>query len=186
MKICSLMHKITFFLFAASFSCTRPPSPHVKAAENLILSYSKEVKESHNLVLADYGGLLMTNIKTLDVIFFSTQHLDIEQARKILVDTVEYLLNKINTNEILTHYLYEIPFTYKLLSFSIIFIDQNNNNSYILPPHLSEVMLTNGLVFYDIYEADKDAEELIYSESYLKAKGIVEHQRNLEKVSWAE
>lgn len=172
------------FLFSILLLCgCSKNSPQGEAAYEFMFSYARSVKKSYGLELTGYGGAVTDTINKFDLSFIGFEPMSQNEVRFLLVDNLEYLIRCINSDPTLKPHLREIPFNINNIKFSISFRDWRSWE-YLESPAVARVFISDGILYYSEHKADKQILDLMHNESYQKAKGLVEHQRHLESVSW--
>lgn len=141
------------------------------------LKNTKEFEKKNNLSLALYGlnstdgqdTPLWHDIHGFEVTFESYEELDLDQARKKLINCVHEYLNLINTNELIKPYLHNYPFTYKQLLFRLSFHDKNHE--YVNNNFVALVWLNEDRVVYMIKE--ESSLKYLHKETYQEALKLV-------------
>ena len=90
---------ISFFLvlFLAIIYITRNQSPHyVKVAERLREEVALELQRKEGFECIGIGGGMYKEVQKLSLIFSSPRYIQIDAARKLLIECCEHFLNKIN------------------------------------------------------------------------------------------
>lgn len=172
-KLCAFNLIVLFALV----SCTKNSSQAIET-KSLIESFSKQVKKKNCMVLKGFGGNISYEGNNFHLYFSCEKTLELNEARKLLVENVESLLEQINANQSITKQLHAIPFDYPMIEMMISF---NKNNIAFNPPNIALVYVSDGKVFYSVYNTFTKSLKNIHSETYLKAKGILEHQKNLKE-----
>ena len=147
--------------------------------------FSQYAKKAHEkgLILEGRGGGMMTDIKELILSFASAEHLRLDQARKLFVQTLDEFLHQVNIDEKIRSRLHNYPFTPQNISLSIAFRNQGERppKEFIAYVHLSE-----GTVYYHHWDAERPDHDQFcddYKESINDAIKIVmeqEHQTLLK------
>ncbi len=135
-------------------------------------------EEKNKLYLASYGINLDATIDTpprnsihqFEVVFYSLEKLDMNNARKKLILCAEEYLNEINTNEELKKYLYKHPFTNKEIYFCISFFESNGQR--LKDEYITSCALDEDIIYYTVEYSDGSFER-IHEETYEEALGIV-------------
>lgn len=172
-KLCAFNLIVIFALL----SCTKNSSQAVET-KRLIESFSKQVKINNRMILEGFGGELSYDGNNLSLSYSCAKALELNEARKLLVENVELLLEQINSNQLMIKQFNMITFDYSMIEMIISF---NKNNIAFKPPNIALVYVSDGKVFYSVYNTFTKSLKNIHSETYLKAKGIVEHQKNLKE-----
>lgn len=161
-----------------------PTSPQRDAADNFIVNFAESVEEPQELYLFGSGGRVTQTVDKFSFCFFSLKTMTVDEARHYVVTNVEELLNRIHIDPCLAPYLKQVPFDIKNVEFSILFTKTMRSEDCLDTSLVSYVFITEGFVFYDRYDPFRNRFVNLHSETYQKAQGIVEHQRNLESISW--
>lgn len=174
--------KFLFSLFILLFSCSS--TTYKIVGSDLVNRYSKEFN-SEGLQFYSIENSFCTP-HPVNIYFRSFKKAGIAETRKILVDSIEKFLNHINNDFNIRPYLHHFPINYTDFIFYIIFIETDDNNVFPPSQFLAGAYVTHegafakdGLVNYNKYNSVTDKLENIHTESYTRAKGIVEHQNNL-------
>ncbi|NGX41646.1 MAG: hypothetical protein KR126chlam4_01489 [Candidatus Anoxychlamydiales bacterium] len=107
--------------------------------------------------------------------FYSLEKVNLQQARKVLINCIENLLNEINNNKELGNYLYTVPFTYKNLDLGIFFFNKKGrprNENYIYTCAIDE-----DTIYYKIAYPNGTFKR-IHEETYDEALKIVEREQS--------
>lgn len=162
-------------------SCT---SAYKQAGIDFVKDYSNEASLD-GLKLASVQGSFSRQCP-VSIYYICDYKADVNYARNILVKNVENFIEKINNDETIRNYLIHYPISYNDFDFYIIFLGNENIDLYPFKPYLAGVYVTHqgafskeGLVEYNGRDPTTGKLEDIHLESYTRAKGIVEHQRNV-------
>jgi hypothetical protein len=164
------VNKLAIFAFMILSGCSIEPM-HVQQAEKIRNSFTKIIEKTEGWKLFGEGGSVMDNIKKIHLSYTAFECVDIAQARRLIVEKVEALLDKINSDAVARPYLHNYPFTYANIRFSISFIDEMTNH-YIKSPTIASVNLNVGKIFYSIYNEELGMFETVYKEPYEDALKI--------------
>lgn len=152
-----------------SFAHSR--SQHAKESDRIVNSFVKELKKKENVSLFGYGGAFMKDVEEIDIDLSVYKFVDINEARKMLVSSVEDLLKKINSDSKIRPYLHNYPFTNKNLTFYLHFYDKNGKE--VMPPHISSAGLMFGNIVYSLKNLkDPMLYDDIHQETYDEALKI--------------
>lgn len=193
------MHYFWFFLLLFSSSCCcfnspTPPQedPRWKYAQrfrqerptddltNAVEMYATELKYEHRLHLENAMVCTHEGIPSIRLEFITQHILELCEARQLLVDVVEGLLVKLNTDYIEPE-LRPFPFTADQLEIYIDF--ESFYLEYDDPMYIGWVVLEDGIAFY--YAANLKNEKLdcwqSHWEPYYKSRSITYAQRTAER-----
>ncbi len=153
------------FLIFSSFGYQSPV--YVKLAHKITEKTARELKAQKNLFLVGTGGQMMDDIQMMMMGFNCYKVLDIETARKLLVDAVQVYLSFINSNAEIRPYLHNYPFTAQNVEIVIYFYNPDGSEV----PHEKIVIaaVNQGKVVYYVDDLEKNNIKTIYEESYEKA-----------------
>jgi len=129
-------------------------------------------KSKHGLSCSGSGGALMDRVNIVSLSLDSNERdIDVEKARRLVVDCSEDYLKRVNSSEKIRPYLSHFPFTEKGVRFNISFRNPENGAIRL-------VYLSNGKISYSSYNEDKS--DLIdqHVETYEKAREIVMAERS--------
>lgn len=163
------------------FGCETTPK-HMQIADEFMSSFKNEMCTSKGLYAFGSGGSFLDAINEYSFYFISFEEVDLNMARKKLVETTETLLNEINSDEKMRPYLSRFPFTCKDVDVIISFRKLRDSNQYVDAPNIALAFNggggygSNALVYYSIYDSCKDDLVRVHNESYCRARGILEHQ----------
>ncbi len=111
-----------------------------------ILNFSEKLYYDKHLQLEDSVVYYNTSINRIRLDFSSMDTLDIWEARAVLVDLVEELLDRINGNAIINSDLSSVPFTASDLEVYIYF--KSFYNHYIMLQSVGMISLKQGIASY--------------------------------------
>jgi hypothetical protein len=126
---------------------------------------------------------MMDNIKEVYLSFLAkNRYYTTEEARVLMVNCIEELLERINSNLEVRDYLDHYPFTEKGIDFSIEFLNEKGED--VSDGYIAYVSIINETLFYYIYRPETDMLEKIYKEPYLEALQIVQDKQKqiVEKI----
>ena len=109
----------------------------------------------------------MNEVRMLALSFFYYKMIDIEEARKLIIYSMQTLAEEINAEKKLRKYLYKYPFPPKRTE--IMIIVHNRDYSTVSPEYISVVSFHNGKISYDITNPETNRLDTIYKETYEEA-----------------
>jgi hypothetical protein len=170
--------KIHFFLYLMVLmifsSCDEPEYIHL--SDKIVNAYIKDVKYRYGFHLDGSGGSMMNDITVIRLMFSSINTVKLDQARIIFVDSVENLLNRVNSDEKIRPYLHNFPFTIDNIQLDIGFLKPGGK--FVDGEFIATISLIKGKIFYGHYNMSKDRLENLYSEPYEEAIKIVREQND--------
>ncbi len=167
------------------YSCTtvEHQSPrYVQLAHEITDKTAKKLEKKKGLVLVGTGGGMMNDIQMMMMGFSFYEVVSIEEARKLLIYSVELYLKRINTNEEIRPHLHDDPFTEKNVEIVIYFHD---SKGYDVPKNnINIAAARDGSLIYYIDAPDTHGLKTIHRESYKEALNIVNNAKmGLSKAS---
>lgn len=156
-------------------------TPHKKAGKDIISKFSS-TNSSNELNFLDSTGSFYNPSIPVNLYFCSNKKIGIDNARMLLVENVENFMNFVNSDIEIKNYI-EKPIEFNDFKFFILFFDKKLFDSFVEAPSVASVFVSNGIVSYCIFNVEKQQLDDIHSESYQRARGIVEHQNNLQNLS---
>lgn len=82
-----------------------------KLADKIAISTAKKLEKEKGLILLGTGGRMMNEIEIMSISFEYRKDVEIDQARKLLIEAAEEYLSEINADEKIRPYLHNYPFT---------------------------------------------------------------------------
>ena len=174
---------ISFLFFFASCSSERKTIKepiYGKYVDEIVDSYLKHIKKQYGLECFGTGGGFLSNVNNISLHFDApSQKINIGNARVLLINCTEELLQRINKNEQIRPYLEHYPFTSKGISINVIFYDYLNEK---LPEEfLKGATVTEGVVYYSRYNQKTEKFEDFYKEPYSEALEKVKESGQLQQ-----
>lgn len=121
-------------------------------------------------------GAFQNDIEGISLDFHLQKNVNIEEARKLLVGSVEELLHRINNDVGIRPFLHNYPFTNNNLWFSIGFKDKNNK--FVLPPNIAMASLILGKISYGLEDLKEPLLfDEIHEETYEEALKIYQSEK---------
>ncbi len=149
---------------------------------NDFLKNSQKFQKENNLILSGYGINLNESIETpkrnsihkFYVTFFSKEKLNLNVAREKLINSIGNFLAKVNDDVKIRNYIYEYPFTFKGLHFSIAFYSEAGKLRK--EKYIHSCTLDANNIYYDIAYPNGTF-KCIHEETYEEAVKIVEREK---------
>ena len=144
--------KLTVFLITALltgpslYSEESKPPEYLKYVDEIVEDFAKEMKKKHKLHCCGDGGSMPTDVAKIDVLFISYSHSTVDEARKMEVNAVQELLQRINSHEKIRPFLREYPFNQERVGVSISFRTETDDRP--LDGSVAYVSIGKGKVFY--------------------------------------
>ena len=166
-------------------SCSEKFSAEEREIYNVTCTHEKLEQRQYNFDLHAHCCRFPEQLEEFILKYKSSEKVDVERARVLIVNTVEELLNLINSSPILRPKLANYPFTSENLTYSISF--ENINNNYYENPnakyypneYISYVLLMKGCIGYAIFNPSEQKLQTYHIELYEEALKIVtENERS--------
>lgn len=151
---------ISLLILAGCQPAVKPEGPWVKKVDSeefsyLVINYSAKMKAEHRLNLEDSWICYDDDVKKLYLRYSSQAILEFCEARLLMVEFVEGLLERLNHHNLLRYELAHYPFTYEDLDVKINF--ESFHGRYVDPLYIGQAWLQKGCVRYFAFER-KDPE----------------------------
>ena len=150
----TLVFLIIFSLLSNSCSVFNRNPYYVKLADKITFDAIKKIERLKYLKLIGHGGSMMSNIKVISLHFYCYHSASIGEARDLLMEVANTLVDAFNTNEEVRPYLSNYPFELSNIDISIVFAKENN--TYQDPPSLSSVFTSKSKIYYYCYNKQQD------------------------------
>ncbi|NGX49293.1 MAG: hypothetical protein K940chlam5_00891 [Candidatus Anoxychlamydiales bacterium] len=185
MKIKKYILLFLILTFASYFLNVKPNDFYKRG--NDFLKNSKKFQKENNLILSGYGINLNESIETPErnsihkfyVTFFSKEKLNLNAAREKLIKSIGNFLAKINNDVKIRNYIYEYPFNYKGLHFSIAFYSEEGKPRK--EKYIHSCTLAENSIYYKIAYPNGTFKR-IHEETYEEALKIVESQKSNKEI----
>jgi hypothetical protein len=147
---------------------------------NVIISYSRELKDSHRLFLHDSRVIFDDKIKKVRVDYTSQQSVELCEAREILVDVTEGLIDRFRNHVELRSAFNNRPISPQDLEIHITF--ESFFNKYVDPAYMAYIILENSWSFFYSSELNMAFTDIWMQkvEPYYKTKQFVTFSREAE------
>jgi hypothetical protein len=89
-----------------------PLLPYEKYVDEIINSFTKDMRKEYGLVCVGSGGRMACGVETIKILFYAYRKATIEEARELMVKTKEKLVEKVNAHKKIRPFLIEDPFTW--------------------------------------------------------------------------
>lgn len=119
---------------------------YLKYVDEIIADFAKDMKKKYELHFYGSGGSMPTDVEKIEVLFISHQQSTVDDARKMEVNGIQSLLQRINAHEKLRPYLREYPFKTDRVGLSISFRTETDDRP--LDGSVASVFLARNKIFY--------------------------------------
>ena len=159
-----LSYLILIFL---CFGCERH-SRHVVLADQLIDKIADQLQKEKELRMIGNGGQMMGDVQLIRIEFQYFHLVDLQDARKLLIYTIQTFLKNINGDQKIRPYLHTYPFSTNNIEVKI-WIHQPNGN-YPSEGDIQCSSLGNNVLLYRIVEPSEFAPmPILHEETYEEA-----------------
>ena len=160
-----------FLLIILLFGCAQH-SDHEIIIDKIINKTEKQLKKEKDLFMIGTGGQMMGDIQLARISFQYFHLVNLEEARALLVYTIQTFLKNINDNKEVRPYLHNYPFTTKNIEIKI-FIYQPDGH---YPPQgsIQFLVLRNNILSYKLVKPSEFAPwPILKEETYEEALKIL-------------
>jgi hypothetical protein len=164
--------KKLFLLAPFLCACSMIPK-NEKFRSQLIQDFSKDMQKNKHLTLIAIGG--GQNGRLFCLSYVTQKKLNLEQARKLLIDVCEGFLERVNNDQQLRPYLVGYPYNSTNIDVMIRFVDHNNDRTQ--PPYIALASNHQGKVFYNTSTISEELSHL-HKETYEEACKIANEKQN--------
>lgn len=133
-----------------------------------------QLKEEKNLYPIVCTGRMMDQITLIHWGFFYYKEIDVEEARKLLINTGDQFLRAFNTDERIRPYLATFPLTQKNMEIRIFL--KKPDGSELEPEKLHVISMMEGTLNYKIGRLGTEYLKKIHTETYEEAKARLDAQ----------
>lgn len=157
-------------------ACSPPQHDHVTAGQAFTKRYAIEMRRENNWWMFGFGGGYLNDINELSFKFIAHEQLELNEARRLIVENIEHLYELINNDPELSPYLTETPFGRKRITLGVMFF-KTGTMDYVDPPFIDNVICVDGKIRYSTQQKDKNNLNIAYRETYEEAYEIVQQQQ---------
>ncbi len=164
---------ILFLIFLNLASCSSnsfssyKPSEKQKLVNEIRQKIALQLKNDLGLMPFGTAGQMMYDIEMLGLSFIYNKEIDIDEARDLLINSVNTFVKAINEDERIHPYLGNHPFEPKNVEIRIFFRKKDNYD--VTQGKLFIASSVNGNLKYKIEDPNTDRLKTIYKESYQEA-----------------
>ena len=134
-----------------SMNAKETESPdYLKYVDEIIDGFVKDMKKKYNLNCYGSGGSMPTDVEKVNVLFTFYRKSTVDDARKMEVNAVQDLLQRINTHAKIRPYLREYPFGTDRVGVTISF--RTKTDGHPLDGSVALVFLVKNKIFYHAAE----------------------------------
>ena len=148
----------------------------------LVITYSNELKHTHHLYLEDASVVFHENLEKLLVSYITQDILELSEARELLVEVTEGILDRINAHPKLAGELAYFPLRPQDLKVNI--ICESFNNEYVDSKYINWILLEDGEAFYYDASLQNRSSDVMYlrREPYCKSLQFVKFGKEAEEI----
>ena len=129
-----------------------------------------EIKKKRDLDCVGYGGAFYTNVKKINLTFYTKKTITLPEARRIFVEMNEDLIARYNSNEAIRPYLDNYPFTLKNVKISLLFGKINTTTDETI---VKAVHSVNGFIYYTLVPPGNSDKTEQFEEPYNDAYRLI-------------
>jgi hypothetical protein len=146
------------------------------AYNQIVDSHEALMKKKYNLSLRGAGAAWPEKIQSISLSYHGQKKTEIEEARRMLVEAIESLLELVNANEKIRPELICHPFVLLNADVSVSFGDRRSD--FLYPSeNVAHVFTVKGILYYSTYNPEEGLLEDLYEEPYEEALKIVRSQK---------
>lgn len=155
-------------------------NPYSEQISEAIISYSEELADTHELFLYNSRVVFEGDVRTIRVDYTSQGSVELCEAREILVDIVEGLLERFNANPLAQSAFNDDAATSDDIEIHVTF--QSYFNKFVDPTYTAYIILQKGTSFFYSSELDFPFTEIWMQkvEPYHKTKQLVDIKRRAD------
>jgi len=159
-----------FFLLTLLFISCGSGKSYTFMADHIFKEFTKEMKQKNGFQICSSGGSMPGRVvKSVNMVFSSNYQLDICEARKLYVETLWRLLDKINNDKIIRPYLNQYPAKWENVHLGIVF----DYNKKLIEKKVALMTNVNNVLYFFIYDPKTNSLKDLHEESIDDALGIV-------------
>jgi 3-dehydroquinate synthase class II len=166
------MNKLALLLLLTLFGCsklTQPaPSEKVKITDEIMRKVAIELIKTSRLYPCGVGGQMMDQVKMLALSFDYKEPIQIDEARALLIKSVDTFLLAVNTDERVRPYLNNYPFRPQNLEVRIFLKAPDGREVPI--GELCVISSIEGTFNYDVSNLERNRHITVLIETYAEAK----------------
>ncbi len=133
---------------------------------------SKELRKEYGLESCCFGSKMLEEIEMISISFILYRSISKGEARNILVNSVEKVIEYVNSNEEIQPYLANIPFGPQNVVIIITIYDENGKRLY--HPSLSNASSSIGRIFYRTNDPESNfGYKDVTTETFDQAKKLI-------------
>ncbi len=168
---------LIIILFTFNSSCSSYTSDKVFYAGKIRKQVATKLAKKFSMKPNCFGGSMIDKITMLNIGFEIYRPLTQDEARQIIVESVNELVNAVNENEHIQQYLANVPFGPENVVIDIIIYDNDGNIFY--HPNLSYVVSSIGTICYKYEDSEKRFKTKVEkTETFDHAKKIVQQDNS--------
>lgn len=159
-------------LFLCSLSGCEEESVYIKYIDHIVVDYTRYLQAKEpTLRILDIGGRYISDVEQIDVSYEIKKNMNFVESRRFYVMHSQRFLETINSDKKIRPYLRNYPATIENIELSFKFI--GSDNECVNSPHIAQISVSNGKLFYSIYNQEADQLETFYVEPYEEAVRMI-------------
>jgi hypothetical protein len=148
-----LLRSLAFMIIWPNLDAVETNRAYLTYVKEIVDAFAGEMSKEYALRYTGIGGSMPKNVQEISVNFVAHRKVMIDEARKMEVNGVQNLLNKINSHEKLREFLAVYPFTPERVCISVAFY--NEDEEYYFDGSVAYVSFLNGKIYYNSAELRK-------------------------------
>ena len=171
------MNKIIISLLLICSSCISLPEDYTHIATKIQRKTASQLEKEKGLWAIGDSGQMYNDIQTMGLAFEYFHLVNLEEARALLVYTIQVFLNNINDSKEVRPFLHNYPFTTKNIEITIWIYQESGNN----PPleNIECVRLHEDKLSYKLTAPSKfELWPILHEETYAEALEALRKQNS--------
>jgi hypothetical protein len=161
-------------------SCEDSGEASIDGAYNQIVdTHEALMKKKYNLSLGGAGAAWPEKIESISLSYHGQKKTEIEEARRMLVEAIESLLELVNANREIRPALICHPFVLLNSRVNVSFGDRRSDDLFNTEG-VAYASTVKGILYYSSYNPEEGLLEDLYEEPYEEALKVVRSQKSTE------
>jgi len=164
---------ILLLLFSSHFACgdnVFSYSKHEVIAHRVSADVAKTLSKRYQMELVGFGGAIHEDVEKLSLSFNCYRTMNMAEYRNLIVQSAEFFLSEVNSNEELKPFLHNYPFDSNHIDLAIYVFSEDRQRLKV--GQLSCVHLIKGKISYSIRDTEHTVKPM-QAEDYESAKQLV-------------
>jgi len=153
------------------------PEPD-RIALQIINETARSLEKKYKMHACGFG--MRERFKYLSISFQVNRPIEVDEARNLLIESVEELIENINSSKEIRPYLKEYPFTFQNAGITLLFSDQKGHDCY--HPLIIDAMCTPRGLHFNTLNSKTHQYEQEYTETHEEALKKINDFRNKKNI----